>query len=257
MVNLIIIVEINSDFLLVRGDGIVTEERIQSFIDYLTYVKTQCTKDYLFRGINNSNFRLIPKIGRESYVQQFRGTPDEILNKLQDLEEQIMRQFIRMSVPYMDLRHISAWDQWTIGQHYGLPTRFLDWTENPLIAAYFAVEGAKTDAAVYIINRAQFNTSNDVEDPFSSDDEILLHIPSYINARIIAQKGIFTVHKNPMLPVDETSISGTPCTVTKLIIEQNCHNEFLNSLDWCGINRSFIYPGLDGLASYLDFQAKN
>ena len=233
------------------------EERIESFIDYLSYIRNHCTREHLFRGINNVSFKLIPKIGRSAYVEQFHGSQPEILNQLQDLEEQIMDQFRRMSVPFMDLRHMSAWDQWTIGQHYGLPTRFLDWTENPLIAAYFAVENAKVDAAVYIIDRTQFNTSNDIDDPFSADDEILLHVPSYINARIIAQKGAFTVHKNPTIPIDETIIAGTPCSVVKLIIEQSHHEEFVDSLNWCGINKSFIYPGLDGLANYLDFSAKD
>lgn len=158
----------------------------------------------------------------------------------------------------MDLRDMNPWDQWTIGQHHGLPTRFLDWTENPLIAAYFATEDVDDDVAVCVIDRTLFNGTDDIPDVFSlpDDDNVLLHIPSYINARIIAPKGVFTVHKDPTLPLDQTKINGEFCDVDQLIIPKSALREFVKDLDWFGINRSFIYPGLDGLAYYLDFKAK-
>ncbi len=232
------------------------EVRINSFVDYITFISTNCTEKNLFRGIHNESYKLIPKIGREAYSGRFSGDEAEKLGSLQDLEEQTMHHFIDMSVPYLDLRNMSSWDQWTIGQHHGVPTRFLDWTQNPLIAAYFSVEGGKTaNAAVYIINKESFSDSSDIEDLFSASDEIVLHIPSYINPRISAQKGVFTVHKNPLKPIDITlSEMGLP--ITKIIISHNCFTEIRNMLDWCGINRSFVYPGLDGVASYVDLKAQ-
>ena len=231
---------------------------ITSFSDYISYVEHNYSRNHLFRGLKRQSYPLIPKIGRSNYVQKCLGEPEHQLFALQDLEERTMNDFIKMSVPHMDLRDMNPWDQWTIGQHHGLPTRLLDWTENPLIAAYFATEDADDDVAVCVIDRMLFNGTDDIPDIFSlpDDDNVLLHIPSYINARIIAQKGVFTVHKNPTLPLDQTRINGECCDVEQLIIPKSALREFVKDLDWFGINRSFIYPGLDGLAYYLDFKAK-
>ena len=232
---------------------------ITSFSDYISHVEKNYTPNHLFRGLKKKTYPLIPKIGRSDYVQRCSADPIQKLFDLQDLEERTMNDFIKMSVPHMDLRKMDPWDQWTIGQHHGLPTRFLDWTENPLIAAYFATEDAKDDVAVCVTDRTQFNVgTDDLSDVFSlpDSDNVLLHVPSYINARIIAQKGVFTVHKNPTLPLNETEINGTLCNVDQLIIPKAAIREFVKDLDWFGINRSFIYPGLDGLAYYLDFKAK-
>lgn len=232
---------------------------ITSFSEYISHVEKNYGRNHLFRGLKKRNYPLIPKIGRSDYVQRCSTDAGKQLFDLQDLEERTMNDFIKMSVPHMDLRDMNPWDQWTIGQHHGLPTRFLDWTENPLIAAYFATEDASKDVAICVIDRNQFNVrTSDLPDIFSipEDDDVLLHIPSYINARIIAQKGVFTVHRNPMLPLDQTKINGDFCRVDHLIIPRGALQEFVKELDWFGINRSFIYPGLDGLAYYLDFKAK-
>ena len=228
------------------------------FIEYLSYVEKNYNRNHIFRGLNNLDYLLVPKIGRDAYIS--RCKTDLIVDELQDMEEQIMLDFIKMSIPHMDLRNISSWDQWTIGQHHGLPTRFLDWTENPLIAAYFATENSNNnDVAVYVVDKTQFNSNTDEDlDVFSlsNEDEVVLYSPSYIHPRIIAQKGVFTVHKNPTIPLNEIKINDEFCIVDRLIIPKEIIKDFVNDLDWFGINRSFIYPGLDGLAYHLDNKAK-
>lgn len=234
----------------------MVEIEISNFNDYQKYIHENCSKDYIFRGVSNSDFKLIPKIGRDAYTKNFDSSSSEFLIKLQDLEDVTIAEFIKRAVPYLDMRAYSSWDQWTIAQHFGLPTRFLDWTENPLIAAYFSIEGnVNHNSAIYIINRNQINQNIDSDDPLSLEDDIVLYTPSYINERIIAQKGLFTVHKNPTLPINENQ--DINLEITKLIIKSKNKREILETLNWYGINRSFIYPGLEGLANYLDTQAQS
>lgn len=136
----------------------------------------------------------------------------------------------------------------------------MDWTENPLIVAYFETENSgENNVAVYVVDKTQFNSNTDEDlDVFSlsEEDDIVLYTPSYIHPRIIAQKGIFTVHKNPTIPLDKTKINDEFFFVDKLIIPNNIIRDFVNELDWFGINRSFIYPDFDRLAYHLDYKAK-
>lgn len=245
-----------------RGALMHTVE-IKSFVEYISYLEQYYNRNYIFRGIHNLDHRLIPKIGRVPYIQQCNGDGSFLLDELQDIESKAVDEFVKKAIPHVNLREASSWDQWTIAQHHGLPTRLLDWTENPMIAAYFATENANGDVAVYVTNREQFNivtrTTDDTDRDvlsFADEDEVVLFTPDYIHPRISAQKGLFTVHKNPTVPLDETMINGETCQVDQLIIKAENIGEFVKDLDWCGINRSFIYPGLDGLAYYIDLKSK-
>lgn len=77
-----------------------------------------------------------------------------------------------------------------IAQHHGVPTQFLDWTFNPLVAAYFAAEEAAGSAAsgsiaVWALRNKLFDVSWSLE---------RLTVPAGVTPFLDAQAGLFTWH---------------------------------------------------------------
>lgn len=219
--------------------------------------------DVIYRGVSKTSHKLLPKVGRDKVVSNYnrRGK----FRTLDEYEQSIMREFQKHAIPYINSTPQSLWEWWAIAQHYGLPTRFLDWTKNPLVAAYFAVEDCSLaeDSMVYAVNSNQFNSYidlSDTPDPIGID-EIFLYYPPHINQRIIVQSGIFTVHNQPTLPLEETAKPsdrirkkrGEKYSVDSIVIKTHAKQQFRKVLNLYGINEATIYPSLDGISGHLEW----
>ena len=90
----------------------------------------------LFRGQNNAEWKLVPKGGRDYFA---------------DINLQVyFYEWKSRALEFIEKRPQDDWDWLAIAQHHGLATNLLDWTYNPLVAAFFAVEeDSDTDAAIF------------------------------------------------------------------------------------------------------------
>lgn len=209
-----------------------------SFEDLHRRVQNYNNETDIYRGVTQKDYQLIPKIGRVPLLPR--------RNRLTE-EGRIFLRFKERAIPYLEFMPRNDWDWLAIAQHHGLPTRLLDWTRNPLAAAYFAVEhDYEGDSAIYVLKGYKVIDTKAHDNPFAYP-KVGKFVPDRITKRITAQLGVFTIHANPEKPFLSDSLE-------KLIIPNALRRKIKKILDTYGINRATLFPDLDGLAVHISWQ---
>jgi hypothetical protein len=112
-------------------------ERPASFYEFVELIENyqrRSSDPLWYRGCGSIKHRLIPGLYRHEQIKSASG--------LSKLEHDLMVRFRQRSIPFHSQRLDDDWDTMFLMQHYRIPTRLLDWTENPFIALYFALTSA-------------------------------------------------------------------------------------------------------------------
>lgn len=164
----------------------------QSWQDFLDFASTKADGTWLFRGHGDANWQLIPAIGRQPSAAGYRQADEKIL----------FEDFVLEAKRYLDAGDFTNLEWLAIAQHHGLPTRLLDWSTNPLVAAWFATEddAISSDAEILAI-RVPFVQRLRSAKVFGAPTglPVIVEVPPRV-ARITAQQGCFSLHPDPQLP---------------------------------------------------------
>lgn len=221
---------------------------IKSVSDLISTIEPLGHEDQiLFKGQDRDD-PLLPKIARKD------PTVDT-----SSLEREMIEELKRRTAQDPVLIGKDDWDCLVYAQHYGMATRLLDWTTNPLISLWFATidQNVDTTGHVYLlfVDEDLLLDKRKATDPFSIGKTKVFK-PNINNPRIAAQSGWFTVHRYSKRAgkfVDLHKNRDLKRNVLMKGIPGKYKGEILRSLDKLGVNNESVFPGLEGSCKYLNW----
>lgn len=238
--------------------------RLRSWSQYVRL--TDRLQGWAFRGELSARWPLVSSLSRRLHA----NCPEADLWPLR--EERALRVFRRKA-------HIHFRDSATLNddlrclalmQHHGAPTRLLDFTKSPFIAAFFALEGTEADAAVYALNTPTlWDLAPTFDDALTRDrinprepsnfaryflpnrfPIIWFGEPAEMDIRLVAQSGLFVVPGMLGMSIDAIlcSYPSESPLLTKYILPRKLRAEAMQALYRMNVTYASLFPDLEGLA---------
>lgn len=213
-----------------------------------------------YRGQTKSSHSLLP-----SYLRIEHST-----------EKTLLSAFKQNATMLTDKQPSNSFDWMFVMQHYGIPTRLLDWSESPLVALYFALQKSKdnneSDAVIWALKPTELNKNAGIdeekEDFFIpsfdyqvingysiesiSDTPAKLNPVAVIatrnNPRIQAQMGVFTIHHKNKISIEDI---GDKSHIIKYVIKKEAKPSILKQIELFGITKFQLFPELSSIESMM------
>lgn len=222
----------------------MTEITITSFSElHLALEECRERTNWLFRGQSDANWNLTPKCARPPYSAR---DDNEIFN--------IWKQ---KAVDVADCPPSDDWHWLALAQHHGFATRLLDWSSNPLVAAFFACnDNPNTDGALFAylggikIDEHSFKQST----PWDVAEPVIFN-PYLKNRRLSNQSGSFTLSSEPKKCFTQ-QLRETE-KLFKLVISKQYKKKLLTELHSYGIHWGALYPDLDGISKLCNWYVEH
>jgi hypothetical protein len=222
-------------------------------------------KPFWFRGHSKVEYQLAPTALRFDDAEK----RERALGLITDMKRFLEMRLARPPKDDDDL----GWTQ--VAQHYGLPTRLLDWTQNAAVALFFAcTSNQQNDGLVLILNPLELNQMVDPKRPriFNSQKDsglirpyldldgalskrgkrTIAINPTWNNERIAMQQGAFTLHGSRKFELDRTQAS----SLIYVPILHEHKSGLLYELERAGIGEMFIFPEPEHVCAHLRRNAK-
>ena len=216
------------------------EETATSITAFLEVIEKYHNDGWIYRGVSDSSYGLIPKIGRKEFAERYT-----IYN-----ERYLLQLFKERAIRHITYSPKSDFEWLALGQHHGLPTRLLDWSYSPLVPLYFSVSRRNlSDGAVYCRHMERANIKFETLDPFSMREPIKYY-PPHISPRIPAQHALFTIEPDPLRQSDIPKL-------VKIIIPASNKYSILVKLSLLGFHEESMFPDLDGACRHAAWRFEN
>ncbi|MFH1913264.1 MAG: FRG domain-containing protein [Pseudomonadota bacterium] len=239
---------------------------IDSWNEFEKRVSRHQHRQWIYRGQADSKWLLESSYHRFcDYVKSIRRrSPTK-----NDHEKVLLSRFKHYAQLYLD-RIPSKDAEWlALMQHHGTPTRLLDWSFSPYIAAYFAVETGQSNFSIYCMNHEAFALMD--AEYFNGEDFkkikvdflnyrdrsksfIFAYEPAFKHKRLVAQQALFTVPSTNYVSYNEILKDyDLSSTFLKIVIPAKLRCEWIKKLSRMNINAATLFPDLDGFCRSIKF----
>ncbi len=242
------------------------EEKCESLQEYINLTLDWASNNHfvIFRGQGNSKYQLTPGIARTPKNKKKYPVAELLL-----IEKEIIQEFKVLCNDHISSHQINKQDELevlSLAQHYGLPTRLLDWTSNPLAALFFSLQGIGEDEKdgevavwAYCIQENDRRVLNldDVqrEKPFDTTSTFIFK-PKTVSKRVMVQAGWFTLHscnaKKGFIPLNQDKDFNDE--LAKILIPKKVADDLRKKLDILHVNFSTLFPDIGGIAKHLSWK---